>query len=190
MACLEGRNFTIKLYPRKVCEVIGIFGVGSMRMLEFPKGGCDVRWCGMGAMMTGLGSAFGLGFLYFIAAIPAGTAAGAPVWLAAVAAWLGYSLGAAVVALPGASVRDWLIRRLRLPAGPKPGGIVAKVWDRAGVFGLGLAAPVTVGPQAGAALALALGSQPIVVWAAFSVGAVPWCVLSAVLTASGAQLFR
>ena len=59
---------------------------------------------------TGLSTAFGLGFLYFIAAIPAGMAAGASVWIAPIAAGFGYVAGGAVVLLAGAPLREWLVR--------------------------------------------------------------------------------
>jgi hypothetical protein len=37
--------------------------------------------------MAGFLTSFGLGFVYFVGAIPAGVAAHTPLWLAAVAAW-------------------------------------------------------------------------------------------------------
>lgn len=66
-------------------------------------------------MLTGTATAFGLGFLYFIAAVPAGAAAGAPAWLAGLAAGLGYIAGAGVVLIAGAPLRAWLVRKLRIP---------------------------------------------------------------------------
>jgi hypothetical protein len=140
--------------------------------------------------MTGLATAFGLGFVYFIASIPAGAAAGAWPWTAAVAAWLGYSAGAAVVVAAGAPLRDWLVKRLRVPVQRDPAKLVWRVWDRAGLAGLGLAAPVTIGPQAGAVLALAAGERPLRIIAALSAGVLPWCAAFAVLTSLGVKLVR
>lgn len=138
--------------------------------------------------ITGISTALGLGFIYFIAAIPGGTAAGAPVWVAVVAAWLGYSAGALVVLVAGAPLREWLVGRLKIPVQRDPSKLVWRVWDRGGLAGLGLLAPVTIGPQAGAVLALAVGEKMPRILAALSLGAIPWCVAFGVLVAFGVRL--
>ncbi len=138
--------------------------------------------------ITGISTAFGLGFLYFIAAVPAGVAAGALPWVAACAAWLGYSAGAAVVLLAGAPLRGWLVRKLKIPVERDPSKLVWRVWDRGGLIGLGLLAPVTIGPQAGSVLALAVGEKAMRIFAAVSFGVVPWCVAFAVLISLGVKL--
>lgn len=140
--------------------------------------------------VTGLTTAFGLGFFYFIASIPAGAAAGAWPWTAALAAWLGYSAGAGVVLLAGAPLRDWLVAKLGIPVVRDPRKLVWRVWERAGLAGLGLLAPVTIGPQAGAVVALAAGERPLRIFAAVSAGVLPWCIAFAVLTALGVKLAR
>jgi hypothetical protein len=140
--------------------------------------------------MTGLTTAFGLGFVYFIASIPAGAAAGAWPWAAALAAWLGYSAGAGVVLAAGTPLRNWLVAKLRIPVTRDPTKVVWRIWDRAGLAGLGLIAPVTIGPQAGAVIALAAGERPLRTLAALSAGVLPWCVAFAVLTALGVKLAR
>lgn len=131
--------------------------------------------------MAGILTAFGLGFGYFVAAIPAGVAAGLPVWAAALAAWFGYTCGGAVVLAAGAPFRLWLVQRLKIPVERDPGKLVWKVWNRAGLPGLGLLAPVTVGPQVGAILALAVGEKPLRVLVVLSLGVLPWCALFGVL---------
>lgn len=138
--------------------------------------------------ITGTTTALGLGFVYFIAAIPGGTAAGAPVWMAAMAAWIGYSAGALVVLVAGAPLRDWLVRRLKIPVQRDPAKLIWRVWDRGGLAGLGLLAPVTIGPQAGAVLALAVGEKTPRILAALSLGVLPWCVAFGVLVAFGVRL--
>lgn len=138
--------------------------------------------------ITGTSTALGLGFVYFIAAIPAGAAAGAPVWLAAAAAWAGYSAGALVVLLAGAPLRDWLVRRLNIPVRRDPSKLVWRVWERGGLPGLGLLAPVTIGPQAGAVLALAVGEKAPHIMAALSLGVIPWCFAFGVLVSLGVRL--
>lgn len=138
--------------------------------------------------ITGISTAFGLGFVYFISAIPAGVAAGAQVWSAALAGWLGYSAGGLIVLMAGAPLRGWVARKLKVPVQRDPSKFVWRVWDRWGLAGLGLLAPVTIGPQAGAVLALAVGEKTPRIMVALSLGVVPWCVVFAVLAAYGFKL--
>jgi hypothetical protein len=138
--------------------------------------------------ITAVSTSLGLGFAYFIAAIPAGAAAGAPVWAAAVGAWIGYAGGALLVLVAGAPLREWLVRKLKIPVSRDSSKLIWRVWDRWGLAGLGLLAPVTIGPQASAVLALALGEKSPRILAALALGVVPWCVGFAVLTALGVKL--
>lgn len=119
-----------------------------------------------------------------------GMAAGAPLWLAAGAAWAGYTAGALLVLLAGAPVRGWLVRKLKIPVERDSSKWVWRVWERWGLAGLGLLAPVTIGPQIGGILALAVGERPIRVLAALSIGAVPWCILFAFLVGVGVKIVR
>ena len=137
---------------------------------------------------SGLITAFGLGVVYFIAAIPAGVAAGAPAWLAGLAAGMGYVVGAGVVLLAGAPLREWLVRKLRIPVERDSSKLVWRMWERGGLFGLCLIAPVTIGPQATAVIALAVGEKPRRILGAVALGVLPWCVLFAVLTALGFKM--
>ena len=144
----------------------------------------------MFSICSGAAVAFGLGFLYFLGAIPAGAAARAPLWLAAVSAWAGYSAGALVVVLAGAPLRDWLARKLKIPVKRDTSKLIWRVWEKWGLAGLGLLAPVTIGPQAGSVLALAVGERAARVFIALSLGVVPWCVLFAALVGFGVKIAR
>jgi len=137
---------------------------------------------------SGLITALGLGFLYFIAAVPAGVAAGAPAWMAGLAAGLGYVAGAGVVLLAGAPLREWLVRKLKIPVERDPSKFVWRMWERGGLIGLCLIAPVTIGPQATAVIALAVGEKPRRILVAVALGVLPWCAIFAVLTAFGFKL--
>ena len=139
-------------------------------------------------MLTGIATALGLGFLYFIAAIPAGSAAGAPVWMAGLAAGLGYVAGAVVVLLAGAPLREWLVRKLEIPVERDPSKLVWRMWEHGGLLGLCLIAPVTIGPQATAIIALAVGEKPRRILVAVALGVLPWCAIFAALTAFGFKL--
>jgi hypothetical protein len=139
-----------------------------------------------------IATAFGLGFVYFISAIPVTAAIGLPVWIAAIAAWLGYSTGGVVVAYAGAPLRAWLMRKLKIrpPGEQEPTSLIVRAWRRYGLVALGFLAPVTVGPQAGALLGLALGAARGRLVLAISLGALPWAAAFAVLTAFGVKLVK
>jgi hypothetical protein len=135
-------------------------------------------------------SAFGLGFVYFISAVPVAAAMGLPTWVAAAFAWAGYSTGALVVAFAGEPLRAWLTKRLNIRSNPENPNLVMRAWNRYGLSALGVLAPVTVGPQAGALLAIALGAKRTPVVAAIAFGAIPWAVAFAILTSLGIKLVK
>ena len=146
---------------------------------------------GKGSGVTaGLFTAFGLGFLYFIAAIPAGVAAGSPVMLAAVVAWIGYSVGGLVVIVSGAPLRNWITRKLKVDPRPDPSKLFWRIWERFGLWGLGLIAPATIGPQATALVCLSLGETPRRIQLAISLGVLPWVIGFAVVADLGARTLR
>jgi len=136
-------------------------------------------------MLTGIATTFVLGILYFIAAVPAGVAAGAPAWVAGLVAGLGYVVGAAIVLVAGAPLREWLVRKLKIPVERDPAKLVWRMWERGGLFGLCLIAPVTIGPQVTAVIALAVGEKPRRILTMVALGILPWCILFSALTALG-----
>ena len=121
-------------------------------------------------------SIFGLGFLYFISAIPVAAGAGVPLGAALVLAWLGYSSGALVMVLLGAPLRLWLLKKFHLSWTPDPQKLFWKIWNRYGLIGLGLMAPVTMGPQLAALFLLTLGQAPKKIVLSLSLGALPWAL--------------
>lgn len=141
-------------------------------------------------VISGIAASFGLGFLYFISAIPAGVVAHAPVGMAMLAAWLGYSVGGMVILAVGAPLRSWLLAKLRINPKSDSKKLFWRIWRRFGLWGLGLIAPVTIGPQATAALALTLGEPPLRVQWAISLGALPWTIVFGLITAFGGHVLK
>lgn len=141
-------------------------------------------------MIAGLLAALGLGFLYFVGAIPAAVATGCPVPLAALAAWIGYSLGGLVVIVAGAPLRDWISGKLKVNPRPDPTKLFWRIWERFGLWGLGLVAPVTIGPQAMALVCLSLGESPRRIQIAITLGVLPWVIGFAVIAGFGLKAFR
>lgn len=132
-----------------------------------------------------MATVFGLGVVYFIAAIPAGVALKLHPATAAFCAWAGYTAIAAAMLLIGDPARRWVESRFKISPHPDPKKLFWRVWGKFGLPGLGLLAPVTCGPYIAALIALALGEKPgrLVLWIA--AGAIPWCILFAVLAATG-----
>jgi membrane protein YqaA with SNARE-associated domain len=144
----------------------------------------------MGEALTDLSAnslllALGLGFFYFIAAIPAATAAGASVWAAALVAWIGYSLGGLVIALLGDPVRMALTRRFHKQLHPAADGWFQRAVRKYGLPALGLLAPITIGPQIAALAGIALGISKWPLTLALSLGVLPWCIGIATLVNVG-----
>jgi hypothetical protein len=141
-------------------------------------------------MLSGILTAFIFGFFYLVGAIPAGMAAHAPLWVAAISAWLGYSSGGMVVLVAGAPLRGWLTTKLKIDPRPDPSKLFWRIWARFGLWGLCLVAPVSVGPQATAVLALALGERAIKIQLSIALGVLPWVILFGVITHFGTHFWR
>lgn len=143
-----------------------------------------MQWIG------GAATALGLGFVYFISAIPAAVALGLSVWVAALLAWLGYSAGGLVVVLLGDPLRRRLMGRFRIEEKLGSGSLLMQSWERFGLPVFGLLAPVTIGPQAGALLGLALGTPVRPLLFALSLGALPWAAGFAITVQLGLKVLE
>ncbi len=142
------------------------------------------------SLLGAIAAAWGFGFAYFIAAIPTGVALGLPLAAATFVAWTGYASGGLVVALAGEPARAWLMRKLKISPTPDRSKLIYRVWDQYGLWAMALLAPVTIGPQAGALLGLALGAPRWRLTIAIAIGIIPWCILFATLTALGFQIAK
>ncbi len=141
-------------------------------------------------LLVSVATVFGLGFLYFVSAIPAGAAMKLPFAISAIAAWLGYSTGGLVVALAGAPLREKLMQKLKIQTNPEKPSFVLRAWKRFGLPALGLLAPVTIGPQVGALLGIALGAHKGRLVLAISLGAIPWAIAFAMLASYVVKLVK
>ena len=133
---------------------------------------------------------FGLGIVYFLAAIPTGVALRLDPGLSALCAWAGYTAIAAVMLAIGTPARRWLVEKFKISPRPNPKKLFWRVWIRWGLPGLALLAPVTCGPYIAALIALALGEKPqrLLLW--ISLGVIPWCIGFAVMAATGSHAFE
>jgi len=133
---------------------------------------------------------FALSAVIFWAGIPAGFAIGLSPFLSALVTGSGAFASVLLVVFAGVGLRIW-ITKLRQgktsavlaidpPLSPKPEpkpNFFRKIWNRYGLIGLALTAPLLSGTLAGAALAVALGSKrgPILIW--FAVGIILWAAV-------------
>jgi len=135
------------------------------------------------ALLPKLLSIFGLAFFYFWPALPAGLALGLSPPLVVLTTSLSYAAGVAAVTLLGDRVRDWIIRRLGRKADAGGDSRIRRIWEKYGIIGLGLLAPMTVGAQIGAAIGLALKGKPRSLFLWMSLGALVWSIgLTAAVT--------
>ncbi len=126
-----------------------------------------------------LGSIFALAFIYFWASIPAGLALQVAPVIVALTAWISYTIGVIIVVLLGEPIRARLLKRFGGKAAANPNSAIRRVWDRFGLIGLSLLAPVTTGSQIGALIGLSLGVPPRKLIIGMALGAALW---SAVIT--------
>lgn len=128
-------------------------------------------------MIPAILSTFGLAFFWFIGAIPAGIALNLSPLVAAITAWASYTAGVVVIVLIGAPLRERLMKRFNVSLEHDPKQLFWRVWDRYGLIGLSLAAPVTLGSQIGALMGLALGVPPRRLIVGMALGVAVWCAV-------------
>ncbi len=140
---------------------------------------------GILADLPKIASVFGVAFLSLWAAIPTGLALGLePVTVASTTA-VSYASGVVLVVLVGRPVREWLAKRLKLKTGGDPNSPIWRAWERFGVVGFGLMAPMLVGAQGGAVIGLALGVPPrrLTLW--MTLGGILWAAIITVVVVAG-----
>jgi len=138
-----------------------------------------------------LGSIFALAFVYFWASIPAGLALHVTPVLVALTAWVSYIAGVIIIVLLGEPIRTRILKRFGGKVAANPNSPIRRAWDRFGLIGLSLLAPVTTGSQIGALIGLSLGVPPRKLIIGMSLGAGLWgagITLAAVLGLMMARL--
>jgi len=95
-----------------------------------------------------------------------------------------------VVVLIGTPLRERLTKRFNISTEHDPNKLIWRVWDRYGLIGLSLLAPVTLGAQIGALIGLSLGVKPRSLILAMSLGIIPWCIGIGAAVALGLQVVR
>lgn len=120
---------------------------------------------------------FGWAFFSFWSAIPAGLALSVSPLAVAATVTISYASGVALVLGIGAPLRDRIQKRIQPDPDAKPRPAlqrIQKAWDRYGLWGLAILAPMTVGAQVGAVIGLSLGVRPLALLLALTSGAAFW----------------
>ena len=135
-----------------------------------------------------LSTIFALGVAELWAAAPAGAVMGLDPVLACLVAAAGAVSGGTVVLLLGEKVKAWLERKHKREKLEERRGLLFRIWQRYGVIGWGLLAPLLIGSPLGAAFGLVLGapSRSLLPWLA--AGSVLWSVIFSGLAALGWRL--
>jgi hypothetical protein len=131
-------------------------------------------------------SVAGIAIVELWAAVPAGVAMGLPAPLVWAATLCGAWIGIAVVVLAGDRLRTWLVARFGHGGAP-PGGRLRRIWDRYGVIGWGLLAPLLLGAPLAAAVGVALGAARgrLVFW--LGIGVAVWTTVLTVVAMVGEE---
>jgi len=127
-------------------------------------------------------SVFLLAAVEIWAAVPLGFALKLDPEMTCAATVLGAVSGVVAVMALGQKVRDWFLRK-RGREGQGRNRLIIRIWDRCGVPGLGLLAPLLTGAPLGAAIGVGLGARAGRLFFWMSLGVVLWSVG---LTAAGA----
>jgi membrane protein DedA with SNARE-associated domain len=124
-----------------------------------------------------------------LAAIPAGFALGHHFLLIIIETSIGAILGAIVIIRFGDGIRRWLLKKKK-PKEPSPRRQRFKrTYEKYGVAGTGLLAPLITGVPLGAALSVAAGADAMknILWT--SIGVVIWTIVFTLLGELGIEIF-
>ena len=131
---------------------------------------------------------FALGVAELWAAAPAGAVMRLDPVLVCLVAAAGAVSGGTVVILLGERVKAWLQKRRKRERLEERRGLLFRIWQRHGVIGWGLAAPLLVGSPLGAAFGLVLGAPPRRLLPWLAAGSVLWSVVFSALAALGVHV--
>lgn len=119
---------------------------------------------------------FGLGAVELWAAFPAGLAFGLSPMVVGVVTGAGALAGVVVIVYPGDRLRAWLVRRYSRPGKSESMSRATRLWERYGVIGVGLVAPLLVGVPLAGALGIALGAPRRRLVLLLALVVLVWCV--------------
>jgi membrane protein YqaA with SNARE-associated domain len=132
---------------------------------------------------------FALGVAELWAAAPSGALMRLDPVLVCLVAAAGAVSGGTAVILFGERVKAWLERRRKREKLAERRGLLYRVWQRYGIVGWGLLAPLLIGSPLGAALGLVLGAPPRRLLPWLAAGSVLWSIVFSTVFALGFRIF-
>jgi membrane protein YqaA with SNARE-associated domain len=130
---------------------------------------------------------FALGVAELWAAAPAGALIRLDPVLVCLVAAAGAVSGGTVIILLGERVKAWLQKRRKREKLEERRGLLFRIWQRYGVIGWGLLAPLLIGSPLGAAFGLVLGAPPRRLLPWLAAGSVLWSLVFSLLAALGVK---
>lgn len=140
--------------------------------------------------IAALASVFGIAFFSLWGSIPAGLALNLHPVVVILTAALSYAAGVGVIVIVGQPVRDRILRRFGGNASSNPDSAIRRAWDRYGMVGLALLAPVTTGAQIGAIIGMSLNAEPRRLFLLMSLGGLLWSAVFGIAIALGIEVVR
>ena len=140
------------------------------------RAGSGGRGAGVSLLLSLL-TVFGLGAVELWAAFPVGLAFGLSPAVVGTVTAAGALAAVLVIVYPGGRLRSWVVRRYSRPARSKSMDRATRLWERYGVVGVGLIAPLLVGVPVAAALGVALGAPQQRLATFLALVVLAWCVV-------------
>lgn len=140
--------------------------------------------------LVALISVFGCGIMGSWASIPAGFTLKLPLIMIILLTSLGGAFSAVIVALIGEPARNWLLRVSGKNNIKDKDSKIGNIWQKYGVIGLGMIAPLIVGAHVGTAISIAFGAsaKKTLLW--MSIGIILWASVLSILVSCGISVFR
>ena len=144
-----------------------------------------------------------LSTVIFWAAIPAGIAIGLSPLLTGLLTAAGAYISVLLVVFAGGAVRKMILRWLGNRVKPadtiktvpsnapdNPQGLFRRIWNRWGLIGIALSAPIITGTIGGTALVVALGSQRARILFWFAIGIAAWELIMVTTITLGISIIK
>lgn len=130
---------------------------------------------------------FALGVFELWVAVPTGSALSLHPLLNGLASGAGAMLGIFLVILLGERLRQRILSKRKRNG---KSGRIYRIWDKYGVVGLGLLAPLLTGGPLGAAIGISFGANPkkLVIW--MWVGVAIWTIILVTISTLGFAVFE
>jgi membrane protein DedA with SNARE-associated domain len=140
-------------------------------------------------MILNILSVTALAILELWVATPLGFVLGLHPLITGIANIVGATIGVFIVVFTGERLRNWILKHHKSKNEEKKPSLIQRIWQKYGVIGLGLLAPLLTGAPLGAALGIALGApaKKLLLW--MSLGIILWTVILVLLGVAGVEAF-